>query len=194
MEYKVWDGSLDLQYIIELDVESDNWNWNLTNIANRNSYPYGTRGTHKFFGSNLYEKNNTGLVKSTLPQPLYDLYLHILRTKIQPFTHSNFELIGVMGNCQPFGSDGSAHRDMYDVSPQKDYTLMLFLNSEWEEEWGGEFQFLESLDNNSKVLKSISPKPGRFVFFEGMIPHRGLSPKVPNVYRKTLVYRLKRYE
>jgi SM-20-related protein len=55
-----------------------------------------------------------------------------------------------------------------------EWTALFFLNSEWKEDWGGEFiLYDETMDG---LGYSIQPKPGRLVIFDGMIPHRGGVP------------------
>ena len=178
---KIWDDLLDDKFIVEIDKESDEYDWRINNIAGNFTYPYGHKGTHLMWGCTLYRKHSNGYIENRCPINIYDLYLYLTKTIIkQPF-----ELTTIQLNAQSLGQDGSVH-----IDSNSDYTLMVLLNSKWDSKWGGDFQILETLDDSSKTIKSISYTPGRIVFFKGDIPHRGLAPIEPYIVRKTLVYRL----
>ena len=36
---KIWDNLIDDRFLLDLDEESNTYNWNLNNIANRYSFP-----------------------------------------------------------------------------------------------------------------------------------------------------------
>jgi SM-20-related protein len=54
------------------------------------------------------------------------------------------------------------------------WTALLFINSRWEEDWGGELIIYP--DGNASFAYCITPRPGRMVLFDGMIRHRGGAP------------------
>lgn len=178
---KVWDGLLDDKFIVEVDKESDEYDWRLNNIAGNFTYPYGHTGSHLIWGCTLYRKEANGYIENRCPLNIYDLYLHITKNILK----QSFELTTIQLNAQSLGQNGSPHTD-----DNSDYTLMVLLNSKWEKKWGGSFQFMETPDASSKIVKSIDYIPGRIVFFKGEIPHRGLAPIEPYIVRKTLVFRL----
>ena len=51
---------------------------------------------------------------------------------------------------------------------------MYYVNPDWETNWGGETVFYN--DAQTDILKSVMPKPGRFVVFNASIPHRSSPP------------------
>ena len=63
---------------------------------------------------------------------------------------------------------------------------MLMNNSQWKSEWGGQFQLVDG----ETVVEEHEYVPGRVLIFPGSVPHRGLAPKVPSVFRYTTVFRV----
>ena len=174
----VWDDLIDDEFIFKKDKESNSYHWQYTNIANRNSYPNNEKGSQLFWSVNLFD--GTKKLKSE--------YKNLLQFCNDNIIKQNFELVEVMINGQLIGQNGTCHIDK--SNNKKEKTLMIFLNYKWEKEWGGQFQILENMSNDSKVVYEIDYKPGRIVLFDGDLPHRGLAPKVPNILRKSLIYRL----
>lgn len=56
---------------------------------------------------------------------------------------------------------------------QRELTVLWFLSTDWEPEWGGETMFF---DASGDAMFCASPKPGRLVVFDGAIPHVGRPP------------------
>lgn len=52
-------------------------------------------------------------------------------------------------------------------------TVILYLNDEWDPNWGGETIFY---DHNLDAQRIVTPKPGRVLMFDGRIPHTGRPP------------------
>ena len=175
---QIWDDLIDDKFLLDLDEESNFWDWHLSNVANRKSFPYGNKGSHLFW-SIIFDPPKKAPIETL------DLYSYMSKNYLQ----DKFDLKMVQLNGQSLGQNGTAHLDIVDYE-KDNYTLMLFLNYKWKKEWGGEFQFLSSTNNNFQILKSLPFIPGRMIFFKGNIPHRGLAPTEPYIIRKTLVYRL----
>tara|TARA_R110000803_G_scaffold56812_1_gene114241 strand:- start:1133 stop:1702 length:570 start_codon:yes stop_codon:yes gene_type:complete len=175
---QVWDNYLDDGFLVNLDEDSNHYSWQLNNVANRKSFPYKRKGSHLFWSSGF-----PSLEKS--PKNISNLYNFIIKEVVQ----SSFNLEGIMLNGQSLGQNGTTHIDNYYNDGYR--TLMVFINHKWQKEWGGEFQLLEEIDNNSKIIKTIEYIPGRIIIFDGNIPHRGLSPIEPYILRKSLIFRLK---
>ena len=85
-------------------------------------------------------------------------------------------------NLQFYGMDGSPHID------ECQYTIMLMNNSQWNSEWGGQFQILS--DDKQTVVEEYDYVPGRVLMFPSNVYHRGLAPLVKDVYRYSTVFRV----
>ncbi|MDW3191860.1 MAG: 2OG-Fe(II) oxygenase [Cytophagales bacterium] len=53
-----------------------------------------------------------------------------------------------------------------------DITVLYYANTDWHYTWGGETHFYE----DNEAVTSITPRPGRFVLFDGNIEHVGTIP------------------
>jgi len=95
-------------------------------------------------------------------------------------------------NGYTFGTDGYIHRDdpYYDDdkenSPTRE-TIILYLNKLWNADWGGETSLF---DTHREIAKSVLPKYGRMLIFDGQIEHasRPLS-RLCGELRKVLVFK-----
>jgi len=141
---------------------------------NTTNVPFGTELDHRFFGMNWYPND--------LPKWVDELFT-TLSNKISFLQDDYYDLRVVSLNLQVQGQDGDFHQDNYGDGNW--YTLMVFPLVIWKKEWGGEFIYGD---------QEINYVPGRVIFFDGSVLHRGLSPKIPHVPRITLVYRLKNLE
>jgi hypothetical protein len=190
-QVQVFDDCFDDRFIYEIDEMTDRLPLVLTNIANRSTYPYGNKGSHKLIGANLFERKDEYNVVNKCPKELLNLYIHAVN-KVIPNGDGgngvNVELTGISVNVQPMGQDGTPHRDGQFNS--RDRTLMYFANSKWESKWGGPFQIIDP--DTKEVINEIDFVPGRLIYFDAGLLHRGLAPKnVPYIYRKSVVYRIK---
>ena len=55
-----------------------------------------------------------------------------------------------------------------------EWTLLFFVNAEWREDWSGELLLYDDVPSGLAI--AVSPRPGRAVLFDGLIPHRGGVP------------------
>lgn len=78
------------------------------------------------------------------------------------------DIYRVYANFNLHGDFQFAHED------GEGWTALYFVNSNWEEDWGGELLIYPNPD--SGVAYAIEPRPGRMVIFDGMIRHRGGVP------------------
>ena len=190
-QLQIHDDCFDDRFIIELDDLTDRLPMVLTNIANRSTYPYGSRGTHKLIGANIFNRKGENEIDNRCPREIMGLYNHVINRILHDDEGNvgvNVGLEGISINVQPMGQNGTPHRD--GVFNGNDKTLMYFVNNRWEKKWGGPFQILNPETN--EVLKEVDFVPGRLVYFDGGLLHRGLAPKnVPYVYRKSIVFRIK---
>ena len=65
-------------------------------------------------------------------------------------------------------------------------TVLYYANREWDPSWGGQTIFLD--DYSKDIVKTVTPVPGRFVIFDGRIPHNVLqiNPRSAPSYRFTV--------
>jgi len=177
MSVQVIDSIFDKEYIVEMRKALDNVPHRPTNIANRITWPYGNVGTHKILGSTLYKKKSKYVHVTTGPEIFMEAFEHIANTVLK----KEFELQAIRTNMQVLAMDSSFHSD----GDAK--TLLLFATDEWHKDWGGEFEII--VDEETSKTEKIDYVPGRVIYFDGNIRHRGLAPLVPNVYRYSVAYR-----
>lgn len=183
----VWDNLIEDIFLQNLDYDSNSYNYTFTNTGgDQRTWPNDLDRKYKIWGNVLYRKHDNIRVTDNLPEQIYDLYSYLVTDVLQ----LNVELIDCQINGQTMGLDGGTHQDQAGQNP---FTLMFFLNSKWNPEWGGKFQILKDKDSNS-VLHDIDYVPGRVVFFNGKLWHRGLAPTQPYILRKTIAFKLDRFE
>ena len=73
-------------------------------------------------------------------------------------------------NSQARGMHSYPHTDSQNDNV---WTLIYFANDYWEDWYGGN---LDLYDRDAKLIKSITPKPGRIALFKSIIPHCGNAP------------------
>ena len=92
-------------------------------------------------------------------------------------------------NGYTFGTDTYIHTDssMKYSSEYKNETVMFYLNSMWDPDWGGETIWL---DKKEEIYKSVLPKQGRVVCFDASLRH-GARPVTRRFYglRQVLVFK-----
>ena len=77
-------------------------------------------------------------------------------------------LYRIYANFNLHGDFQFAHED------GEGWTALVFINSQWDEDWGGEFLIYP--EGDTPFAYSIAPSPGRMVIFDGMLRHRGGVP------------------
>lgn len=101
----------------------------------------------------------------TFCKALYDSLSTIIDT-LPPYEH----LGNVYTNMLRFMDKPKAHFDNVD---SRNRTVMFYMNDEWDYNWGGETVFYNF---KKEIIKSVLPKPGRVVSFDGRIPHAARAP------------------
>ena len=151
-----------------------------TNVANSTSYPKGRNGgTHRFFGIDIFSRSSRNRVDSLHPKA--SKFFDVFDVIEKEFAHTIL-LHRIDLNLQFYGMDGSPHID------ECQYTIMLMNNSQWNSEWGGQFQILS--DDQQTVVEEYDYVPGRVLMFPSNVYHRGLAPLVKDVYRYSTVFRV----
>ena len=182
---KVYDDLFAADFIMRSSQLAHRIPWTYTNVANRKQFPFDsvlTKGSHKFFGANLYEREGHRLINETP-----DEFFQVLDFVCTDYIEEKLSLHSISSNLQVYGQDGTAHKDIY-VGDSKDRTILFFCHHEWKEEWGGA---LEILNEDKEVIESILPMPGRIVYLDSNVLHRARAPLVKNIARMSIAYRMK---
>jgi hypothetical protein len=82
--------------------------------------------------------------------------------------HLISKLVRAYASGYIYGTISSIHRDVQE-GYNNYFTIMFYLNKFWESSYAGETIFLT--DNQDEIFKSVIPKPGRAIIFDGFIPH-----------------------
>jgi hypothetical protein len=178
---KIIDDVFDELYLHEFyELLTHNVPYSFSNVANRRTFPYGHKGSHKLLGSTLFARENlnriTVLDKNC--NKFFDMF-----EMIENILDQKFYLSMINVNLQYCGCDGTIHND----GQEGEYTIMVMTNPSWEKSWGGNFQIV---DSSHKVVEDYEYIPGRILVFPSEVFHRGLGPLIQYVYRTTVVFRV----
>lgn len=185
---EVYDNQFDKLYLHQFYQEViTRLPYNFTNIANRNTAPYGYSGSHQLVGCNIFSRteiNNVTSIELQWFEQFYEMF-KILEDKI---LREKFYLSDISVNMQTKEMDGTCHSDAED---DDEYTILVMTNPEWEKEWGpASFQLLEKYDNNARVIEEHEYVPGRVILIPSPHPHRGIAPIEKYIYRTSVVFRV----
>jgi SM-20-related protein len=88
-------------------------------------------------------------------------------------------------NRHTFGTEGYIHTD---TTRAQDHTCVVYLDEEWDSDWGGETNFYTA--DKTEIIKSVLPKYGRTAVFPGTVPHcaRGIT-RICSKVRTTLMFK-----
>ena len=76
----------------------------------------------------------------------------------------------VYASANPYGTVHDSHKDYSkELNSKGGITVMYYLNNFWDFKFGGETVFLDT--NTQDIFKSVIPKPGRVIVFDGNIEH-----------------------
>ena len=187
MDIKVIDGLFTDKFLLELytTVNSD-ISWEYANIANRKQYPLDcvlNEGSHRFFGSRIYDLNDRIDVYNKVPKQIFETFYVIMNN----LNLKNTILRSIDMNLQVYGQDGTSHKDQfYTDMHNKDITILFYPHYKWQKTLGGQLQIMDG----DSVYEEYFPIPGRVICFDSSVPHRALAPKVKNVGRFSIAYRL----
>lgn len=89
-------------------------------------------------------------------------------------------------NRHTFGTEGYIHTD---TDREGDYTCVVYMNEQWDADWGGETTFYTN--DKSTIINAVIPKYGRVAVFPGTIPHcaRSITRVCPET-RTTLMFKV----
>jgi hypothetical protein len=145
----------------DTDIPFGHWNLNLTNTT----------------------KNNPTDVTSRLPN---EHFMQVWQLINKDFFGGQAKLTRCYANRHTYGVEGYIHTD---TERTQDQTCVVYLNEDWDPNWGGETNFYNR--EHTEIIKSVLPKYGRTAIFPGNIPHcaKGVTRICPEV-RTTLMFKV----
>ncbi|MEM7281480.1 MAG: 2OG-Fe(II) oxygenase [Pseudomonadota bacterium] len=147
------------------------------------------KSNHRFWGASIFSPDDPRYTNHTLSDthPSIAEIWNQIALYLGP---SQFEIRDVWLNGLTFGLESGIHRDRQD-NEEGWYTAMVYLNTHWRAEFGGETMFYNQ--EKTDVQKAVIPAPGRMVFFDARIPHWGRAPTKDFPFvRLTLAFHLSR--
>ncbi len=125
--------------------------------------------------------NNTVDVSTKLPEQFKKVWDALNAA----FFNSQAILIRSYSNRHTFGTEGYIHTD---TQRQEDHTCVVYMNKDWEADWGGETSFYN--DDKTEITKSVVPKYGRVAVFPGTIHHKASAiSRICPAVRTTLMFK-----
>jgi len=106
----------------------------------------------------------------------------ILNSKQFRFFSETHKVDSITLNKSSFGTSDLVHVDSND---NNNYTILAYVNSEWNIDWGGETLFYDS--NLQEIVKATIPKPGRVVIFDSTLPHSARPPQIHCQYSRCVL-------
>lgn len=156
-------NELDQYYILKYDNIFD-----LKDIITNDEY-FREKVPWRFIGSGylgIWKKFFYRLNFKNKIEKKFKLYTEQLLKDLQIF--ELLKLKKCYASANPYGTVHQSHKD-YDHDSNGGITVMYYLNKEWNLERGGETVFYDNYQED--IFKSIIPKPGRVLIFDGMIEH-----------------------
>jgi len=126
--------------------------------------------TWSYSGSAVTGSNNKKFFyklnkKNTIDKKLFQYANEILKEKkLTKFV----QLSRAYASAYVYGFMHEIHQDEGETKLNEVFTIMFYLNKDWDITYGGETYFLNT---NNDLWKSILPKPARVILFDGSIPH-----------------------
>jgi len=183
----VYDNVFDARFLHEFfDEVICPMGYNITNVANRRTQPYGNTGSHRLLGKMIFNRVNVNDIRDIDIENFRECMR--IYEMIERVIGQSLYLLDISVNLQPYGIDGTCHADS---EHDDEFTILVMTNPEWKKEWGpASFQLLEKYDNNSRVIEEHEYVPGRVLVIPSIHPHRGIAPTHPYVYRTSIVFRV----
>ena len=141
-----------------------------------------------FLSDSFYFEENKGTSGEWTHAPKWVEGIHPVWNKIyekvKELAGPNFIMWRYIINGQTWGQEGEAHTDFQGYEKASTETFILYLNEEWDTEWGGDtiFYHPNSMDERGR----IPVKPGKLIGYDSRIKHRGSAPTEENILRVTL--------
>jgi hypothetical protein len=112
---------------------------------------------------------------------------HIV-SKINKATNCNWECFDIYANGQTVQLEGKTHLDS--IPPTEQWSALLYvsdINPHNIDTVNGHTEF--KINNQ---IRSIEPFKNRLVLFKGSIPHKGRAPSIPEMFRISIIFKLKK--
>jgi len=100
---------------------------------------------------------------------------------IEKYLDDKFTLMRIHFNGQTYGQNGKSHQDYYIPGI---VTFILYVNEDWEYEWGGETYVID--DKNKLTINPVIPNSG--ILIPAFWYHWGNAPTVTNKLRITIAF------
>ena len=174
IENKKWDEMIEQKIFVFDDLVQPDHVKQLSGLITATGWTYGQYGNSE--ASNNWDQHwGYHFMSSALPCKqsfgVYDLWKgiqHIVSDRMR----LDLTLINVYAIGTTTDRVGFSHTDW--TPALEHWTALYYVNPDWETNWGGETVFYN--DAQTDILKSVMPKPGRFVVFNASIPHRSSPP------------------
>lgn len=121
------------------------------------------------FGLGTFRESHYKHARTSIPMndPMVEAFCKIIEPKL-PYKS---RLIGVYANANRTGDADEVHKD----GDEPGYpTAILYANPRWEPEWAGETVLYN--ETKDEFVRSVYPRPGRIVIFDGRIWHNARVP------------------
>jgi hypothetical protein len=142
------------------------------------------------YDNSILEERHLTLVSNYTEQDLYNTGFIIPKEVVNTVSLKDYAITSIMVNlCKP---DDIFHTHIDDITGNG-LTLLYYANIKWDLEWGGDTIFLNTQTHDIDYTSQY--KPGRFVLFDGSIPHLiRPSTRLATDYRFTLAIRFRKNE
>jgi len=182
------------------DAFSDELNIKLNEFMKNAPWYYGRKphpdAPFAFWGTTFYQRPEFMDLGVTQNLHADAKILGDIMTEIAPKLNGQYEILQIASNGQTYGQDGHMHPDDHKDGT---YTMLVYVNTEWKVDWGGETRFFihgnphDTKGNSKEDIWSVLPMPRRAVFFNSQIVHMGSAPnRVFDGLRMTLAYKMKK--
>jgi len=174
---QIKDNIIPKAKLTECNLFLDKSNWSYGWQSNKD-VPYG----HWNVDITKTLPNNPTDVAIRLPKSFKELWDSINKEIFK----DQAKLTRCYSNRQTFGTEGYIHLDS---RRESDQTVIVYMNENWEADWGGETSFYNK--DKTEITKSIMPHYGRVVVFPGTMYHcaRAVSRICPKA-RTTLMFKV----
>ncbi|WP_343725354.1 2OG-Fe(II) oxygenase [Herbaspirillum huttiense] len=123
-------------------------------------------------------------------QPAYSS-IYALFKILQAGPLRGHEPVRVYMNSHTFGVEGYVHQDNADT--ENYFSTVYYAHPVWHQNWSGETVFYNR--DESDILTSVFPRPGRAVTFHGAVPHCARAPSRDcNELRVSIVIKTQRQQ